>query len=253
MPTSALLLPLLPLLPLHLVLFLVGQLPANTVAQPLADFNQCAAFAPPVVLNTNNRKLYNSVTGEYVAVKGVNYYPRPNAGPLTLTNSIDFTTDEFANVWQRDVARFVQLGVNVVRLYAVQPGVSHDAFMCALKQAGIYVIVGLAADCADCAIAKDAAPPACYPAALRERGQFIIAEFARYDNVLAFSAGNEVSLATPSANGGANGVFYNGACQKQFIRDMRQYIADCRNNIRPIPVGLAIADIQRAEKALWYK
>jgi len=101
---------------------------------------------------------------------------------------------------------------------------------------------GLAAGCENSAITKDPAP-ACYPGELKTRGQFTIDEFARYNNVLAFSAGNEISLS-------AGSVSANGACQKQFIKDMRTFICDCSNTIRPIPVGLAIADVEREEKAL---
>jgi len=228
------------------LLLLLSSDPTNAQQEPpLSNFPLCANYAPPVLVR--GRKLYNSVTGEYMPVKGVNYYPRPNEGSLVQTNSIDFFTAEFQSLWENDIAQFVQLGINVVRLYAVQPGVSHDGFMCALKQAGIYVIVGLAADCADCAIAFDASPPDCYPADLKARGQYIIAEFARYDNVLGFSAGNEVSL------GSDQGVFQNGPCQKQFIRDMRAYIQNCQATMRHIPVGLAIADVQRQAKATYYK
>lgn len=119
--------------------------------------------------------------------------------------------------------------------------------MCALKQAGIYAIIGLAADCENCAVRNDVASPACYPTELKGRGQFIIAEFARYDNVLGFSAGNEVSLSSD------DGIFSNGPCQKQFIRDMRAYIEGCQSTVRHIPVGLAIADVERTEKMTYYK
>lgn len=195
----------------------------------------CAEFTPPLIFR--GKQIYNSITKAYVPIKGVNYYPRPNAGSLTRTNSVDFVTEEFRSTWERDIEYFKQLHVNVIRLYAVEPGRNHDGFMCALRAAGIYAIVGLAADCENCAVTKDAAP-ACYPAELKQRGQFIIGEFARYDNVLGFSAGNEVSLS-------AGSVFVNGACQKQFIRDMRSYIKSCSDTIRHIPVGLAIADIER--------
>jgi hypothetical protein len=117
--------------------------------------------------------------------------------------------------------------------------------MCALRAAGIYLIVGLAADCENCAITKDAAP-ACYPPELKARGQFIIAEFARYDNVLAFEAGNEISLNAASP-------VDNAPCQKKFIRDMRAFIESCSATVRPIPVGLAIADADRADNVMWYK
>lgn len=211
----------------------------RTISQPA----QCAPFAPPAVIRGKN--IYNSVSGTSVPIKGINYYPRPNTGDLTRTNSIDFMTEEFRHIWERDIQFFQSLHINVVRIYAIQPGVNHDGFLCALKAAGIYLIVGLAADCLDCAITTDAAPD-CYPADLKARGQFIIAEFARYDNVLAFSAGNEVSLS-------AGSPATNGSCQKQFIRDMRAYIESCQETIRHIPVGLAVADIDRDAKALWYR
>lgn len=153
----------------------------------------------------------------------------------------------FYSFLQRDIEYFKQLGVNAIRLYAVDPGANHDAFMCALQEAGIYVIVGLAASCEDCAITKDTAPD-CYPAALKDRGQYIINQFQKYTNVLAFSAGNEINLVAPAQMPEAN-----AACQKQFIRDMRAYISGCGPNVmRQIPVGLVTADIEREENAQYY-
>lgn len=205
--------------------------------------SQCGGVAPPALIR--GKKFFNSVTGEYLPIKGINYYPRPNTGELARTNSIDFYTDEYRYLWEPDVAHFRELGVNVVRVYAVQPGVGHDGFLCALRAAGIWLVVGLAADCENCAVTRDAAP-ACYPPELKARGQFIIAEFARYDNVLAFSAGNEISLNAASA-------VDNAPCQKRFLRDMRAYIDGCSATVRLIPVGLAIADRDRADKVQWYK
>lgn len=64
-----------------------------------------------------------------------------------LGNSQDFYTEAFRSSWERDIEQFKALNLNAIRLYAVNPGQNHDAFMCALKAAGIYVLVGLAADC----------------------------------------------------------------------------------------------------------
>ena len=192
------------------------------------------------------KKFFKSLTGEYLPIKGINYYPRPNAGLLIQSNSIDFFTEQYEAIWKADIEYFTSLNINALRIYAVNPSENHDAFMCALKSANIYVIVGLAADCLGCAITIDAAP-LCYSAELKERGEFIIKEFARYDNVLGFDAGNEISLS-------AGSPFVNGACQKQFIRDMRSYIQGCTdtNTMRHIPIGLAIADIDRDLNVLYY-
>ena len=214
----------------------------SSVLRVTTRAQNCSSIATPAIVR--GKKFFNRLTGKYIPIIGVNYYPRPNTGNLTQTNSIDFFTEEFRSVWERDISYFQQLNVNVVSVYAVAPGQNHDGFMCALQAAGIYVIVGLAADCENCAITKFS-PPTCYPAELKTRGQFIISEFARYDNVIGFSAGNEASLNAETGLG-------NFPCQKQFIRDMRAFIASCSNTIRPIPVGLAFADVNRAEHALWY-
>lgn len=208
------------------------------------QLQECQNYAPPAVIKGS--KIFVSTTGEHLPIKGINYYPRPNAGDLTQGNSQDFYTEEFRSNWERDIASFVALGVNAIRVYAIDPGLNHDAFMCALKAVGIYVIVGLAADCQDCAVQWED-PPACYPATLKTRGEFIISQFAKYENVLGFSAGNEIALS-------ANSNLGNLPCQKKFLKDMRQYVRDCTasSNMRHIPIGIIFADHERAAKAQYY-
>lgn len=205
---------------------------------------QCNDIGPAVI---KGKRFFDSKSGKHIHLKGINYYPRPNGGTLDV-NAVDFFTDEYESVWRPDVEHFVALGVNVLRLFAVDPSKSHDKFMCALKQVGIYVVVGLAAPCDNCHIINDLSPPDCYPSALKTRGQFIINTFSRYDNTLAFSAGNEANL--ESAISGQP-VEFNAACQKQFLRDMREFIMTCPT-LRKIPVGLSLADINRKDNAMYY-
>jgi hypothetical protein len=208
-----------------------------------ADTSQCSMYAPPVLVK--GKKFFDSVSGQYVPIKGIAYYPRPNTGELTQTNSIDFFTEEYRHIWERDIAYFKSLNVNVVRIYAVDPSKNHDAFLCALQKENMYLIVELGADCYGCAVKKYPAPT-CYPPSLKHRGQLIINSFARYDNILAFSAGNEASLTATNST-------VNAACQKRFLRDMRAFIDRCSNTIRKIPIGLAIADIDRKENSIYYR
>ncbi|OQS04248.1 3-ketodihydrosphingosine reductase, partial [Thraustotheca clavata] len=44
----------------------------------------------------------------------------------------------------------------------------------------------------------------------------------------------------------------NGPCQKKFIRDMRAFIKKCNSKMRPIPVGVVLADTNRSPNALYY-
>ena len=205
-------------------------------------FGQCENVISSAVIK--GKKFFDSRTGEYIPIKGINYYPRPNVGLLSL-HDVDFYTEQYRHIWERDIANFVKLNVNAIRIFSVDPGQNHDAFMCALRSAGIYAIIGLGASCENCAIGAEAAP-ACYSATLRARGEFVIHEFSRYENVLAFSAGNEANLYVQYGH-----PEINGPCQKKFIRDMRAYIKSCPS-MRQIPVGVETADIDRRLTALYY-
>ena len=206
---------------------------------PMTQAQQCeqqypnAIRGPPVV---KGKRFFDSVTGEYIPIKGIAYYPRPNAGELSESDSVDYYAEEYRYIWEPDLENFKELGINTIRIYAVDPTVDHSSFMCALQQAGIYVVVGLLADCEDCGIGPNTTDiDVCYPASLKTRGQYIIQVFSKYPNTLAFCAGNEVALFATN-----NTVENNAPCQKQFLRDMRAYIHDC--NIRNIPVGVVTAD-----------
>jgi hypothetical protein len=186
------------------------------------------------------KRWFNSVTGEYFPIKGMAYYPRPNTGELSQSASVDFYTADYEERWSQDIDYFEQLGINALRIYAVAPDQDHTGFMCALQEKGIYVMIGLMADCLNCGIgatSQDDSPPDCYSSTLKERGQFIIRTFSRYDNVLAFSAGNEATIYAQDRQS-------NVPCQKKFIRDMRHYVNACGPTAnapavaRSVPIGV---------------
>ena len=84
-----------------------------------------AALAP---IEIQNYKFFDSETGEEFVVRGVDYYPRPNTGDLNK-NSMDLFTDEHSAIWERDIPYLKELGVNAIRLYAVNASATHGAFM----------------------------------------------------------------------------------------------------------------------------
>ncbi len=192
-------------------------------------------------------KFFNSRTKENVLIKGIDYYPRPNTGDLNA-NSVDYFTEEYRHIWERDIPQFQELGINAVRLYSVDTTNDHSAFMCALNAAGIYAIVALATgatNCPTCAITKSEAPN-CYHSDLKIRGQAIIKEFSKYTNTLAFSAGNEVNHYVPGSE-----YQWNAPCLKKFVKDMRAYVDRCEH-VRHVPIGLIMADSGRDENTLYY-
>ena len=208
------------------------------------DHNQNHQLMNPAVIK--GYKFFDSITRKEIVIRGIDYYPRPNAGDLNH-NSMDLYTEEYRHIWERDIQYFEQLGINAIRLYAVDSSKNHDSFMCALQQANIYVIVALAHDCPTCAITRDTSPT-CYPKELKQQGQDVINTFSKYSNTLAFSAGNEVNHFAP-----IHFPQSNSPCQKKFISDMRRYISQCSSSsMRKIPVGLVTADSDRDENAFYY-
>lgn len=119
------------------------------------DENTTASSTNPLVVK--GYRFFDSVSGDYFAFSGVNYYPRPNAGSLDM-NNFDFFTSNYSHMWQRDLPKFTALGANSIRLYAVDPTQDHDAFMCALQAEGIYVMVELGSSCEGCEITAKKAP-----------------------------------------------------------------------------------------------
>ncbi len=198
----------------------------------------------PIVIK--GYKFFNSRTKENVLIKGIDYYPRPNAGDLNV-NGQDFFTEEFRHIWERDIPQFQELGINAIRLYSVDSNMDHSAFMCALNDAGIYVLVELATgSCHNCAVTKEEAPQ-CYHNVLKIRGQAIIKEFSKYTNTLAFSAGNEVNHFVPLGKPAS----WNAPCLKKFVKDMRSYMDSC-SHVRRVPIGLIMADSDRDENTMYY-
>ncbi|CAI5718601.1 unnamed protein product [Hyaloperonospora brassicae] len=207
---------------------------------PTAD-----AWPAPIV--TKGNKLFDSKTGVEFRMKGMAYYPRPNDGRMATVGNYDWAADKHEDVWQPHLEVLKDLGVNTIRLYSIDPGTSHDKFMCACSEAGIYVLVGITAPCENCSV-LDYLPPKCYPEDLFTRAQMVYNAFAVYDNTLGFSVGNENNLQTEN---GADGTA-TAPCVKAFLRDTRSYAASCSGSVRQVPIGLDIADIPPREQWMAY-
>ncbi|KAL4117095.1 hypothetical protein PRIC2_012545 [Phytophthora ramorum] len=203
------------------------------------------AWVAPII--TKGNKFFNSETGLEFRMKGMAYYPRPNSGEMADVGNFDWAADEHEAVWKPHLEVMKDLGVNTIRLYSVDPGISHDKFMCACSDAGIYVLVGITAPCENCSV-LDFVPPKCYPDDLFTRAQMVYNAFAVYDNTLGFSVGNENNL---QVKNGADGTA-TAPCVKAFLRDTRSYAASCAGSVRQVPIGLDIADIPPREQWIAY-
>ncbi|ETV67619.1 hypothetical protein, variant [Aphanomyces astaci] len=209
----------------------------------LTSFAACIALAtaqtPPTTgwlnpLVTKGSKFFDSVTGAEFRVKGIAFYPRANAGKKFDANSVDWFTDDMEGIWRPHLENLKALGVNTIRMYAVDPSAPHDKFMCELNKLGMYAFVGMAAVCEGCYI-LDAEAPLCYTDAMFTRAMMIYNAFAVYDNVIGFSVGNENNLGKL--------IEKSAPCVKALIRDVRTYADKCNGSLRPVPIGLDNADI----------
>lgn len=127
----------------------------------------------------------------------------------------------------RDVPYLIDLNVNLIRVYSVDPLAKHDVCMNALAEAGIYVI----SDLSEPYTSINRKSPT-WDTDSFDRYKAVVDSLAKYNNVLGFFAGNEVT--NDNTNTDASPFV------KAAIRDVKKYIA--QKNYRKIPVGYSTND-----------
>jgi hypothetical protein len=137
--------------------------------------------------------------------------------------------------------KLLELKVNTIRAYRVDPSANHAKTMNLLASKGIYVVLGLTSP--DNSIAMMTPK---YTYNLYRRGAKIIDEFQAYPNTFAFLTSNELvfpgeifqNAKSPSDAPGIE--IKAAAADKSFMRDMKAYIVS--QGYRQVPVGMAMQD-----------
>ncbi|KAI7868302.1 Glucanosyltransferase-domain-containing protein [Spinellus fusiger] len=172
----------------------------------------------PIVIK--GHKFFDTVTKSQFFVKGVAYQPRSG-------DSADKDPLIDASACARDASLMAKIGMNVVRVYEVDPKVNHDACMKSFADNGIYLLLDIPTPTFSINRSNPQYDVAQYTAYMAT-----IDAFSQYDNMLAFIAGNEVT--NDKTNTEASPFV------KAIIRDAKRYIKTTQR--RKIPVGYASND-----------
>ena len=174
-------------------------------------------------INITGNAFFNSETGERFYIRGVDYQP---GGSSNLTDPL-----ADVEICKRDIPVFQDLGINTIRVYTVDNSLDHSECMQMLQDAGIYLILDV--NTPEASISRY--NPSCsYNAVYLQSIFSTVDDFAQYDNVLGFFAGNEVINM-------ANNT-YTATYVKAVVRDLKKYIK--ARDYRAIPVGYSAADIE---------
>lgn len=196
------------------------------VAAVVAASAASASSVEPII-KKGQHFFYNN--GTQFFIKGIAYQQDTSSSEAAKRSTdldyIDPLSDK--TLCERDVPVLAAAGTNVIRTYAIDPTVNHTDCMNLLADAGIYVISDLSSP--DEAI--DRSDPE-WNLALYDRYTSVVDSLAKFDNVIGFFAGNEV---TNNDNNTDASAFVKAA-----VRDIKAYINTTQD--RWIGVGYAAND-----------
>jgi hypothetical protein len=156
-------------------------------------------------------------------LRGIDYQPggsSANIDPLADTS-----------ICKRDIEKFKDLGVNVIRVYTVDNSADHDDCMSALADASIYLVLDVNNNKYSLNRAK---PGPSYNTAYLQSVFATVEMFAKYTNTLAFFSGNEVINDEADTDKAAPYV-------KAVTRDVKNYMN--ARGLRAVPIGYSAADV----------
>ncbi|KAB5576086.1 putative beta (1-3) glucanosyltransferase gel3p [Coniochaeta sp. 2T2.1] len=181
----------------------------SAIVSSLLLLGQAAAI-DPIVMKGSKFFFQN---GTQFFMKGIAYQEDTAAagGESTSTTFMDPLADEAK--CKRDVPLLAALHTNTIRTYAIDPTADHSVCMKLLADAGIYVI----SDLGEPRLSINRDDPQ-WNTDLYSRYKAVVDEMGKYDNVIGFFAGNEVTNNRSNTDA--------SAYVKAAVRDTKKHIAD---------------------------
>lgn len=183
-----------------------------------------AGDSPTPEVEVVGNKFFFKNNGSQFLMRGIAY--QQNVANQTDTTSFEDPLAD-ADACKRDVEYLQKLNTNTLRIYAVNTTKNHDECMKTFADAGIYII----ADLSEPSESINRNSPE-WNLDLYKRYTDVVDMFSKYDNILGFFAGNEVT--NNKSNTDAS------AFVKAAIRDTKKYIKDEKK--KSIPVGYSSND-----------
>uniref|UniRef100_B8HXW1 Glycoside hydrolase family 2 catalytic domain-containing protein n=1 Tax=Cyanothece sp. (strain PCC 7425 / ATCC 29141) TaxID=395961 RepID=B8HXW1_CYAP4 len=93
-------------------------------------------------IRINGRQIL--LNGQPFVCRGVDYSPTPIGGDPNFPPNGDYFTNNYSSIWQRDLPRLREMGVNCLRIYGLSTTADHSAFLNAAWNGGnkpIYVLL----------------------------------------------------------------------------------------------------------------
>jgi len=161
----------------------------------------------PIVIKGN--KFFYKNKGTEFYIKGVAY----QASLINATETDSTFIDPLADVagCKRDIPYLVGLGINTLRVYAINSTLDHSECMQMLQDNGIYVV----SDLSEPNLSINRENPV-WDVELYQRYTTVVDALAKYDNVIGFFAGNEVTNNNTNTDA--------SAFVKAAVRDTKAYI-----------------------------
>lgn len=184
-----------------------------------------SALAALTPIEVKGNAFYEQGSDTRFYIRGVDYQPGG------ASNASDPLLNEES--CKRDIEKFKDLGLNMIRVYTVDNSQDHTACMQALDDAGIYLLLDVNTPKNSLNRYNETTLKLSYNSDYLQHVFATIDAFKGFDNLFGFFAANEVINAANNSHA--------APYIKAVVRDMKTYIS--KQSDRAIPVGYSAADI----------